>query len=815
MSFLEIFQERVKDRPLIAFTLDADNIHGLLEEICMRLDKINQQVQNLDESVQGKASFNEMSDFKDDVKAKMDQVDMQLKHFDDKINGIDTMCKERLNKMDEEMEKQIGNCLVEAGALVRQQIEQVEPELTKKVIEAMPSVDGLMKHLVDSKNALESVNKKIDSFQDQMQQLANKDQDLQDQINALPQVPQSPERVTVRSARNSPKTSSRAEKADSQQQQQPTQEAGAPPSVLEPVAFPPPSDALLQDDIAKVKEDLMKLIKQQDAKIKEIDDNVESAREYTTQQVNDARNELSSANRNLDNQLRELQHQLQDLSNRPEKKSARAPEIPPDLIEKINGIEKQLTDINGRVMQQDYDNQDIQNSLKALKEALEKPTQQIDKDAIIDKETGEIDLSPILNSINHFDGQMKILQSRIDVLEQRKQISPEALASTREIVSKSVDRINALEARLTEAIADVNSKMDHDLFSLREELLNECRDIRDVAQNAKDASAASTRTGEETMRLLQKTRSELSDLAMKVTELGEISQNDNKIEKLSSAIASLSLSFNAHANDTKNYADMFDELMKCHAQDKSEITELWMKFNELSKQWNDKSESFIPSKIELVNPRQKTIVVSRSLEKGQDDSTPRKSSILPRISARAVIDDSKLDSTNAKVEKQENVLASIKRQVDQHTKLLQQLEDSKADKISAQSLFEQFRIAMGELNNRLLTLKRNLLGKADVAEVHKLLQQSYESNDTAGAYEPVRCICCGRPRTGVVGALDESSVKRPPPLSSRVISDADGQVCFVYGENGDMYIGRSPDGRSRFTTKPQEDATPPPSIRKP
>ena len=39
------------------------------------------------------------------------------------------------------------------------------------------------------------------------------------------------------------------------------------------------------------------------------------------------------------------------------------------------------------------------------------------------------------------------------------------------------------------------------------------------------------------------------------------------------------------------------------------------------------------------------------------------------------------------------------------------------------------------------------------------------------------------------------SVKPAGPSVSSRVSGADGSVCYVYGENGQMYLGRSQDGK--------------------
>ena len=60
-----------------------------------------------------------------------------------------------------------------------------------------------------------------------------------------------------------------------------------------------------------------------------------------------------------------------------------------------------------------------------------------------------------------------------------------------------------------------------------------------------------------------------------------------------------------------------------------------------------------------------------------------------------------------------NLLQQLKRAVEHQQRNILQLDESKVDKASAQALFEQFRIALGELNSRLGALKKALIGRLE------------------------------------------------------------------------------------------------------
>ncbi|KAK8884161.1 hypothetical protein M9Y10_043267 [Tritrichomonas musculus] len=174
----------------------------------------------------------------------------------------------------------------------------------------------------------------------------------------------------------------------------------------------------------------------------------------------------------------------------------------------------------------------------------------------------------------------------------------------------------------------------------------------------------------------------------------------------------------------------------------------------------------------------------------------------------------KYDDLFGRLDQFESKFNAIKSAVDGLNKQVKTLQDNKAEKDALQALFDQFRLAMGELNNRIGSLRKNIIQKADISELVQvrtdILKEIKIQGETAAGTEPVRCLLCGNPRHSVTGAFDANittnasininsinpmSIK-PTGLSvSSRVSGADGSVCYVYGENGQMYLGRSQDGK--------------------
>ena len=77
--------------------------------------------------------------------------------------------------------------------------------------------------------------------------------------------------------------------------------------------------------------------------------------------------------------------------------------------------------------------------------------------------------------------------------------------------------------------------------------------------------------------------------------------------------------------------------------------------------------------------------------------------------------------------------------------------------------------------------------------------------ETAGAVGNMICLLCGERRRNVRGAIvDEEMVKQVPRMrSSRaMLGGHGGEVCFVYGEGGETFVGRSIGGKPIFSARP-------------
>ena len=183
----------------------------------------------------------------------------------------------------------------------------------------------------------------------------------------------------------------------------------------------------------------------------------------------------------------------------------------------------------------------------------------------------------------------------------------------------------------------------------------------------------------------------------------------------------------------------------------------------------------------------------------------------------------KFDDLLPRMKDIDQTIATLKSAIEQLNKNTQHLNDVKADKSELQNVFDQFRMAMGEMNQRVGSLRKALVNKAESQELQELqkalMREVIATGETAAGAETVRCLMCGRPRDHVTGAIDDPDLIKQigPAMSSRVTNvDGDGTACFVYGEHGEMFLGRSVDGRPIFSRREKErdsllEGLPPPA----
>lgn len=774
MAFVNLLTEKTRERPLFTVKVEMDIIQSFLEEVCLKLDNLANRMTKTEEDITGKATFQDVKDFKQDVSDKVDQIILQCKQTDDKVNGMDTLLQENYKNMQEKFDSATSNCLIESGNLVRSTVESLEPELIKNVIAGMPNLDSLLQRI-------DANDKSINELNEKSVLLTNADSNLQAQVDALFKVSQK--------QGNEPSTTELHAELQRVTSNLSFQKSAA--------------SAATSQETFDLREDFQLQFNQINDKLKKMNEEIEDTRNYTNKQISAVQELLSPQIRELDNQINDLRT---DMSNKTRDiPSSRQVDLPPDLMDKINKLGGEITKLNDDIISMKERLNDNTSALKILSENFTNPPAAVSAPANIEiKDDGSFDATGLTNSVQFLTNNFRVLASRLDVLESKKYVTPETLTATREIANKCVDRLNALDTTIAEMKGELLSKVDSDLMQLRDDTSKDIRDVKEAANTSREIATIASRNGDETLRLLQKTRTEMSDMNTKIAELS-IPKPNPAVEKLSSTVSGIQTYINNIKDVIVKVGSEADAANTRSKSNETSVNQIMTRIDELTKEISEKEKELSIPKVEFVQQR-KTVVRAQAPEPApvSDDSPRRPGSVLlPKI-ARQTVDDGKLDAALGKVTAQDGIIQGMRKQIDQLVKGYQNIDDVKADKQSCQALFEQFRVAMVELNSRLMTLRRSVIGKADLSEVKNMLTlaTTVQTKDTAGGVEPVRCICCGRPATGVTGSINESlDNRKTPPISSRAISDADGQVCFVYGDRGDMFYGRSGDGRSRFSAK--------------
>lgn len=212
--------------------------------------------------------------------------------------------------------------------------------------------------------------------------------------------------------------------------------------------------------------------------------------------------------------------------------------------------------------------------------------------------------------------------------------------------------------------------------------------------------------------------------------------------------------------------------------------------------------------------------VERPLEKSQLPKLKQPKPGDKRTSARSLlgtVDQKKFEESTQKVMGIENSMSSVKSALETLHKQTKSLTDNKADKDAVQSLYEQLKSALAEMNNRLGSFRRLLGTKVDASDLNNLRKEllvTYQAQgETAAGTENIRCLLCGQIRKGVTGTTEqkiESQIQTQvadkvqqmkndveivpagPLFSSSVGGNGeDGTPVYIYTQSGEMYKGRS------------------------
>ena len=778
MSFSRLLSERLHERTMISVEVNVDVIQSLFEDMCTRLDEIERKVNACQDAQKNQVEREEFDRETGRTNKRLDRLEESTKSLADAASNLKKDVTDMLNAADEKLDAALGKCMIDCRNITKDLAHEIEPEIAKNVMESLPNLDMLIK---DN----ESKQEQIDNLKDQLNLLKKKVDDIGNSVSASKGISaEDLDKLKASLAENTTK-------------------------------------GIAEEDLHAITDEIHE----------RLTDEIEKLRQQLTQYSDGGdtalRDEISLLSSKINGQMDAMGIDISKAVATSNDAKASIDALESDLLAKMNKIEskanelfvegqKNLAGWNAKIGDLEVSTAELKERLATLQNAVDGLVERLDTSASKDLENsvvkadGQLDVAPILKQLKMFEVKIAGHNERIAALESKETVHPLALSNIR-------DKLLALEQQTQEASVQL-SKCVTDVGMATENIQKHGERITKLENTVGEMEtglAKAKSSGETGMKLIDDMNQRMDEIKKQIADINElIRANEAKdadpraargrFEAISEFIKGLEKEVNKMKATLAGVCSSLENVSARGSGDegnndisaiRSELKQLWGKVKELTDLEAEKKDDFLP-KVELRNDKPVTRVVERTN--------------LPRIS---VPGKSPRDDTRTS-DKQDSVIYQLRRAVESQQKSIHQLDDSKADRSATQQLFEQFRIALGELNSRIGSLKKSLIGKVDAADLTNYIGElvgGAGEDETATGIEPIKCLCCGRPRKNVVGAINDPAFiqKIGTSVSSRVLGDGDGQVCFVYGERGDMYIGRSGTGKPVFSRTPDDHSSRP------
>lgn len=163
----------------------------------------------------------------------------------------------------------------------------------------------------------------------------------------------------------------------------------------------------------------------------------------------------------------------------------------------------------------------------------------------------------------------------------------------------------------------------------------------------------------------------------------------------------------------------------------------------------------------------------------------------------------KYDVLFSKIEKVDQSINQLRASIETLHNKFTTFDEQKVDKSNLKLNLDQVRVALGEINQRMKILGNKINSKADLSEMNVIkstfVSHIQSSQDTAASSENLRCLTCGQHRFSVSQAIDDPLLQQHlshQTVLARITDiNENGNCCFVYGDSGEPYFGRSPTGK--------------------
>jgi len=403
--------------------------------------------------------------------------------------------------------------------------------------------------------------------------------------------------------------------------------------------------------------------------------------------------------------------------------------------------------------------------------------------------------------------KFQALRNIVANLEDDSKRNIEMFGKIRQENTQTKISLNEIEVNVSKNIEDINevNKNINTLFVDQDSLSNRMKKVIALVQNETSDIASQIKIINEIMNkhdsILDKPSSTVIESINKMQFLSN--KNEAKIDNVSQkSPMSISLSIssslsNENLSEQKNIENQSNHVSVIETST-SPHNSIYSTQPETVKVILDNPKLHNPDNVTRITNKSG---IDQNKQAPTKSSLPKLKTVIPKPSTQQEStrnEQFRFDEIIMKVSYFDSSIVSLKSAIDLISKQIKLLFDCKADKDALQNMFEQFRQALAELNNRVGLIRKSLSTKVEQSELmaikDELTKEVQAVGETAAGTETVKCLVCGQPRKQIVGAIDDPNVKTTigNGISSRVTgTDPDGNVFFVYGDHGEMYYGRS------------------------
>lgn len=610
--------------------------------------------------------------------------------------------------------------------------------------------------------------------------------------------------------------------------------------------------------------------------------NNEKTNEKIRQMVNDLNNEISGNQNKINEIIKGYDEKLLALQKKSaedlNKFTASSNSVQAELKDKSDQLQKSVESLNEKVKSMSATSNlgqkittipikegkaDLSQILAQLGNAVQAITELDTRLAICEKSSADVSqetIKSIRDVLNDHDGRLNGYDSNIVGIEMKIGALGDRISELkgsdhtvdderkfnqiRELIANLEDSTKSLRDSLTKVIQDNATERVSQMMQKTkvEEHTKSLEDLKqDIAKMKEENSALSSRL-KKVISLIQNINTELSEKINNTSNT--VTVYTEEIEKLKNMLANTEKNFTAAISATNELLTARnEERPKSSASENrspspppqpalqnTPTAELRIEFSGNKPESDEEIPPTTPVTVEdtATSPHMEIPQnnwVERPLEKSQLPKLKQPKQLSDkRKSARSIlgtVDQKKFEESNQKVIGIESSMTSVKSALDTLRTQTKSLTDTKADKDAVQSLYEQLKSALAEMNNRLGSFRRLLGTKVDASDLQNLRKElliTYQAQgETAAGTENIRCLLCGQIRKGVTGTADqkiESQIKDAAqiadklgvtqtknqveivpagPLFSSSVGqgDEEGTPVYIYTQNGEMYKGRS------------------------